>query len=257
MIWWLILAYMTISSSLGSFSLPELFCLIEEGKKTGRLIVQPSLTGKEKHLKPIYYVWFQNGYLVAISDRLNCRSLIEFIENRGWLSTLITSKLRTLCPPEMPMGVYLYKNKLITKEKLSLIFQIQLHQVYELFQVNSGLFRFDELSELESRLLTIPWLEMTGHRMIATQVSIYGLRLISNWDSFNEYLPDPDSALKRLVKKPHLRLMPLESQVWQLSTGQISLLQIAEKTGKHIRIIQITAFCLMLVGLVDEVFISD
>jgi hypothetical protein len=248
---------MTISSSLGSFSLPELFCLIEEGNKSGRLIVQPSLAKKEKHLKSIYYVWFQDGYLVAISDRLNCRSLIEFIENRGWLSTLITNKLRILCPPEMPMGVYLYKNKLLTKEKLSLIFQIQLHQVYELFQLNSGLFRFDELSELKTRLLTIPWLEMTGHRMRATQVSIYGLRLINNWENFDEYLPEPNFALQRLSDRPRLKLMPLESQVWQLATGQISLQQIAEKTGKHIKLIQITAFCLMLVGLVDEVFLAN
>ena len=248
---------MTISSSLGSFSLPELFRLIEEGKKSGRLIVQPSLTIKENHLKPIYYVWFQDGYLVAITDRLNCRSLIEFIENRGWLSTLVTNKLRVLCPPEMPMGVYLYKHKLLTKEKLSLIFQIQLHQVYELFQVYSGSFRFDELSELKTRLLTVPWLEMTGHRMKATQVSMYGLRLITNWDNFDEHLPEPNFALQRLTEKSHLKLMPLESQVWQLATGTNSLQKIAEATGKHIKTIQVTAFCLMLVGLVDEVFLTN
>ena len=248
---------MTINSSLESFSLPELFRLIDEGKKSGRLIVQPSLSLKDKHLKAIYYVWFQDGYLVAITDRLNCRSLIEFIENRAWLSTLVTDKLRVLCPPEMPMGVYLYKHKLLTKEKLSLIFQIQLHQVYELFQINSGSFRFDELSELKTRLLTIPWLEMTGHRMKATQVSIYGLRLISNWDNFEEYLPEPNFAMQRLKETLPLKLMPLESQIWKLANGENSLLEIAKLTGKNIKTIQITALCLMLVGLIDEIFIYD
>ena len=248
---------MTINSSLESFALPELFRLVEEGKKSGRLIVRPFLTVKEKHLKPIYYVWFQDGYLVAITDRLNCRSLIEFIENRGWLSTLVTNKLRVLCPPEMPMGVYLYKNKLLTKEKLSLIFQIQLHQVYELFQIRSGSFRFDELSELKTRLLTIPWLEMTGHRMKATQVSMYGLRLINNWDNFEEYLPEPSFALKRLKPEPHLKLMPLESHIWQLATGECSLIKIAQIAQKNVRTIQITAFCLILVGLVDEIFLTN
>ena len=248
---------MTINSSLESFSLPELFRLIEEGKKSGRLIVQPSLSSTNKHLKPIYYVWFQDGYLVAITDRLNCRSLIEFIENRGWLSTLVTDKLRVLCPPEMPMGVYLHKNKLLVKEKLSLIFQLQLHQVYELFQINSGWFRFDELSELKTRLLTIPWLEMTGHRMKATQVSIYGLRLISNWSNFEKHFPEPNFALQRLKETSHLRLMPLESQIWQLSNGSSSLIEIAKLTGKNIKTIQITALCLMLVGLVDEILLND
>ena len=248
---------MTINSSLESFSLPELFRLIEEGKKSGRLIVQPSLSLKDKHLKPIYYVWFQDGYLVAITDRLNCRSLIEFIENRGWLSTLVTDKLRVLCPPEMPMGVYLYKNKLLTKERLSLIFQIQLHQVYELFQLNAGSFRFDELSELKTRLLTIPWLEMTGHRMKASQVSMYGLRLINNWDNFQSQLPDPNFAIQRLKETSHLKLMPLESQIWELANGDNSLTKIAKITGQNIKTIQITALCLMLVGLVDEVFLAD
>ena len=248
---------MTISNSLGSFSLPELLCSIDEDKKSGRLIVQPSLTGKKRHLKSIYYVWFQDGYLVAITDRLNYRSLIEFIENRGWLSTLITNRLRTLCPPEMPMGVYLYKNKLLTKEKLSLIFQIQLHQVYELLRVDSGTFRFDELSELKTRLLTIPWLEMTGHRMRASQVSIYGLRLIDNWDNFRDDFPEPNYALQRIVEQPYLKLLSLEWQIWQLATGNVSLRKIAEKTGKSIKTIQITAFRLIIVGLIDEVFLAD
>ena len=248
---------MTISSSLESFSLPELFCLIEEGKKTGRLIVTLSASSTENDLKSIYYVWFQDGYLVAITDRLNCRGLIEFIENRGWLSQSITSRLRTLCPPEMPMGVYLYKNKLLIKEKLSIVFQTQLHQVYQLFQIQDGSFRFDELSELKTRLLTIPWLEMTGHRMKATQVSIYGLRLIRNWDSFTEYLPEPNCMLQRLKTDPHLKLTPLESYVWQLATGKYSLNKMAELAKKNLKQIQIAALCLMLVGLVDELFISD
>lgn len=250
---------MTISSSLESFSLPELFCLIEEGKKTGRLIVSLSASSTEKGLKSIYYVWFQDGYLVAITDRLNCRGLIEFIENRGWLSSSITSRLRILCPPEMPMGVYLHRNKLLMKERLSIVFQIQLHQVYQLLQIQdgSGSFRFDELSELKTRLLTVPWLEMTGHRMRATQVSIYGLRLIRNWQGFEEYFPEPNSMLLRLKSTPHLKLTPLESHVWQLSTGKYSLSTVAERGNKSIEQVQITAFCLILIGLVDEVLISN
>ena len=138
---------MSICSSLKSFSLPELFRVIEHEKKSGRLIVQGSLTLKQIHLSPIYYIWFQDGYLVAVSDRINFKGLIEFIEKRGWLTPLVTSKLRTLCPPEMPLGVYLHENQLLSKDKLNLIFQIKLHQVYELFQLNAGSFRVDESTE--------------------------------------------------------------------------------------------------------------
>lgn len=255
---------MTISSSLDSFSLPALFRLIEEGQKSGRLIVQPQLDSNgrnggnaAKRLKHIYYVWFQDGYLVAITDRLNCRSLIEFIENRGWLSTLVTNKLRVLCPPRMPMGVYLHKQQLLSKEKLSLVFQIQLHQVYELFKLNSGIYRFDELEELESRLLTIPWLEMTGHRMRATQVSIYGLRLITNWDNFCQHLPDPYYALRRVSNEPSLKLMPTEADVWQLANGKNSLQQMADTTKRNLDEIRIAALCLLVTGLVEEVSLIE
>ncbi len=248
---------MSICSSLKSFSLPELFRVIEQEKKSGRLIVQGSLTLKQIHLSPIYYIWFQDGYLVAISDHINFRGLIEFIENRGWLTPLVTRKLRTLCPPEMPLGVYLHHNKLLSKETLNLIFQIQLYQIYKLFQLNAGSFRFDEISELHDRLLKIPWLEMTGHRIKPTQVSISALRLIKNRDIFADQLPEANFGLKRLVAQPHLKLMPLEQQLWELSDGITSLKKMATITEKPLPIIRFTAFCLIVVGLVDEIFLAS
>ncbi|MDJ0899004.1 MAG: DUF4388 domain-containing protein [Xenococcus sp. MO_188.B8] len=248
---------MSICSSLKSFSLPELFRVIEQEKKSGRLIVQGSLTLKQIHLSPVYYIWFQDGYLVAISDCINVRGLINFIENRGWLTSLLTNKLRTLCPTEMPLGIYLHKNKLLSREQLNLIFQIKLHQVYELFQLNAGSFRFDEISELSDRLLEIPWLEMTGHRMKPTQVSIYALRLINNRDVFADQLPEASFGLKRLLARPHLKLMPLEQQIWELSDGVTSLKKMAVLTEQPLSTIQFTAFCLIVVGLVDEIFLTS
>ncbi len=248
---------MSICSSLKSFSLPELFRVIEQEQKSGRLIVQGSLTLKQIHLSPIYYIWFQDGYLVAISDCINFRGLIKFIENRGWLTPLLTEKLRTLCPTEMPLGVYLHKNNLLSREQLNLIFQIKLHQVYELFQLNAGSFRFDEISELRDRLLKIPWLEMTGHRMKPTQVSIYALRLINNRDIFAEQLPEASFGLKRLVEQPHLKLMPLEQQLWELSDGATSLKKMTAITEQPLSTVQFTAFCLIVVGLVEEIFLTS
>jgi hypothetical protein len=248
---------MSISSSLDLFLLPELFRVIEEGKKTGRLIVQIPLNKKTSHLKRIYYIWFREGYLVAISDRLNHRGLITLIETRNWLSPLITEKLRTLCPTEMPLGVYLDQMKLLTRDKLRLIFQLQLHQVYQLFELTSGWFRFDELSELQDRLMTLPWLEMTGHRMKATEVAMYGLRLVKDWQVFGKELPKSNMALQRTVNQPFLKLISLERKIWEQADRLTSIETIALELMQPIKIIQIAAFRLIVVGLLEEVLINN
>jgi hypothetical protein len=248
---------MSISSSLESFSLPELFRLIEKDSKSGRLIVQASPSERVSKRKGIHYIWFHEGHLVAVSDCLNHKGLINLIESRGWLSPSIVSRLRTLCPPEMPLGVYLQKMKLLSPEKLSLVFQLQLHQVYQLFHLDGGRFRFDELAELKDRILTIPWLEMTGQKIRTTEVSMYALRLIDNWDIFTEQLPEANLALRRLVPKPHLKLTSLERQIWELADGITSLMNIAKLTKQPLQNIQITAFRVIAVGLVDEIFISS
>lgn len=248
---------MSISSSFQSFSLPELFRLIEADSKSGRLIVQVSQSDRTTKLKGIYYVWFQEGYLVAVSDRLNHKGLISLIEARGWLSPAVVSRLRTLCPPEVPLGIYLQKMKLLNKEKLSLIFQLQLHQVYQLFNLESGQFRFDELSELKDRILTIPWLEMTGQKIKPVEACMYALRLLEKWDIFKEQLPEPHWSLKRSVEPSHLRLTALERQIWELADGNTSLVQISEAIGQPLKDIQVTAFRMAAVGLVKEIFVSS
>ena len=247
---------MSITSTLESFSLPELFRLIEEGSKSGRLIVHTPLSTKAIHLKRTYYIWFDEGYFVAVSNCLNYKGLINLIADRGWLSPALVGRLRTLCPPEVPLGVYLKEMKILTKEQLNLIFQLQLHQVYQLFDLGSGRFRFDELSELQDRLLTIPWLERTGHKIKTTEVTMYALRLSKNWNIFSDQLPEPHVALKRLVKEPHLKLLTLERQIWDLADGSTSLTIMARKTLEPLKNIQITAFRIIVVGLVDEIFLA-
>lgn len=248
---------MSISSSLDLFLLPELFRVIEEGNKTGRLIVQIPLNNQTSHLKRIYYLWFREGYLVAISDRLNHRGLITLIETRNWLSPLITDKLRTLCPTEVPLGVYLDQMKLLTRDKLRLIFQLQLHQVYQLFELNTGWFRFDELSELRDRLMTLPWLEMTGHRMKATEVAMYGLRLVKDGQVFSEKLPKSSVALQRTVNQPLLKLIALERKIWEQADGSTSIETIASELIQPVKNIQIAAFRLIVMGLLEEVLMNN
>ena len=248
---------MSIIRYLESFSLPESFKLIEHDSKSGRMIVETPICKKTAKREGIYYLWFNQGYLIAVSDCLNQKGLINLIEGRGWLSPLILSRLRTLCPPAVPLGMYLNKMKLLNQEQLNLIFQLQLHQVYRLFQLTGGRFRFDEFSELQNRILTIPWLEMTGHRIKTTEVSMYALRLIENWENFDDRLPEPNLALGRIVTQPHLKLTAIERQVWDFADRKTSLITIAKATKQLISTIQIVAFRLIAVGLVDEIFQSS
>ncbi|MGK7937817.1 MAG: DUF4388 domain-containing protein [Xenococcaceae cyanobacterium] len=248
---------MSISTSLELFSLADLFRLIEFERKSGRLTIQVSLEDQKASLKKIYYIWFKDGYLVAVSDRLNHRGLISIIETRGWLSPSVTNQLRTLCPLEVPLGTYLKQAKLLTSEQINLIFQIQLHQVFQLFELNSSSFRFDEMSELKDRIMTIPWLEMTGNRLPATGVSMYALRLIKNWDVFAEQLPASHLIFKRVLPQSRLKLMSLEQQLWQKIDGLNSLNTIARQVNKPIESIQIAAFRLMAVGLIEEIILPS
>jgi hypothetical protein len=245
---------MTIIRSLDLFSLPELFKLIENDAKSGRLIIETPISQKTAQREGIYYVWFQDGYLIAISNCLNQKGLIDLIAKRGWLSPAIISRLRKLCPTGVPLGIYLHKMKLLDQKKLNLVFQLQLHQVYRLFQLTGGRFRFDDFAELQSRILTIPWLEMTGHRLKANEASIYALRLMENSKKFADQLPAPTQVLSRIVDQPHLKLTTIERQLWNLANGKISLLNIAKATEHSVILVQITAFRLMMVGLVDAIF---
>ena len=248
---------MSINTSLELFSLANLFRLIESERKSGRLTIQVSLEDKKARLKKIYYIWFEDGYLVAVSDRLNHKGLISIIETRNWLSPLVTKQLRTLCPVKVPLGKYLQKSQLLTPEQISLIFQIQLHQVYQLFELTSGSFRFDEMSELKDRIMTIPWLEMTGNRLRATEVSIYALRLVKKWDIFIDRLPAPYLIFKRILPQHQFKLMPLERQLWQHIDNLNSLNTIARQLNKPIQSIQIAAFKLLAVGLIEEIILPS
>ena len=223
---------MTIRSPLEPFSLPELFREIGVGKKSGRLIVKTIPNNETLTLKGIYFIWFHHGYIIGFSDRINCRGLIELIENLNWLSPVVTQKLRIICPPRVPLGRYLYQKKLLTKEQLSFIFQLQLHQLYKLFKIESGQFQFDELWEIQDRLFTIPWLEMTGHRIKTIEASMYALRLIDNWQRFQEYIPAPMSGIRSLVNQPEVKLSPLEQEIWQFADGNISLTDICPQNRR-------------------------
>lgn len=254
---------MGMSGSLETFSLPELFRLIDMSAKTGRLTVQPLVDentpraiaqGTAKPI-PLCYIWFEKGRLVAISDDANRQQLINLIENRGWLSRRVIEKLADLCPAEYPFGLYLKTMGVLKAEQLQLLFQMNLHQVYKLFEVTSGWFIFEVLSSRPTiNNLLLPWLEMTGNSMRAREVVLFALRLVRNWHIFFDKLPELNSALRPMVRQISFRLDTQELEIWQLADEITSLDEIAFKLKRPLDSIQKAAFRLIATGLVEEVF---
>ncbi len=247
---------MSIRGSFEIFSLPELFQIIDLGSKSGRLIVQVLAVDKGTENKGPYYLWFDRGRLVALTNRFNHRGLIELIEKQGWLSQLITQKLDRLCPTQTPLGDYLEKMKLLKAQQLGLLFQMQLHQVYQLFSLSNGWFRFDETSSEQNEKevpFVVSWLEMTGKSMSAVEITLHALRVLEKWEHFSEQLPEPSSTLEQLIDKPNLQLSLLEWQVWKLSNKEHSLGAIATELNESLAQIQKVAFRLMVTGMVEEI----
>jgi Domain of unknown function (DUF4388) len=252
---------MSIIGSLETFSLPELFRLIDSGSKTAELIIQPPQ--EYRPFKAIndypvgtYHLWFYRGQLVTLtSNRLDHTDLITLIEKHRWTNRDDLNYFADACPTNLPLGVYLHKKKILKKEKLKSLFQLQLHQVYKLFNLSSGKFQLKVISEqsLQPSSSMMPWLEMTGHSIQAVKVNILALRMLKNWGVFTEKLPEPSSALQQLVYQPTLRLTPLEQQIWQIAFGTMSLEELTQIHNLSLVKVQKAAFRLMMARLVEEI----
>lgn len=245
---------MSISGSLETFSIAELFQIIDLGSKSGRLIVQTLSEQGIPDPQGTYYIWFEKGSLVAVTSSQNNPNLVNIIDCRKWISRLITKRLDTICPKDMPVGTYLHKMRLLNSEQLNALFQIQLDRVYQLFEVPSGWFKFDEIAELQKTTnpCSLPRLEMTGHRIKATEATLQALRILENWEHLAQRLPDPNSALQQLQSHPNLPLKKLESQIWELANEKISLKVMTQELSESLANVQKVAFSLMVTGLVEE-----
>jgi hypothetical protein len=219
---------MSLSSSFTDFSLAELFQLIDQGRKSGCLSV---CTLPDLHLSGSkslhYYIWFRQGRIVAAANRLNGQELVSKIIKRKWCN--------------------LKSEGLLSAEQLNLLFASQLQQVRKLFEIQTGVFKLDSKA-------TLPWTEMTGLSLRATEVALMALRALKNWEVLADVLPDMSSGIKSITQnKPQFRLNPFEWQVWEFANGTVDLSAIAFQLNQPRLIVQQAAFRLMLAGLVEEV----
>lgn len=238
---------MALTSSLEDFSLAELFRMIEQGRKSGRLTLMTSAASQIAEAKNSFYIWFRHGRVVAAGDRLDAQGLISKITERGWLSQRVIEKLNSYASAETPLGMTLKTQGALQPEQLNLLFSVQMQQIWGFFGINTGQFLLDGKAPL-------PAAEMTGLSLPALEVALAGLRVLKDWQSLSNALPETGSAVQSIATgKPQIRLSALESQVWEFAQGKVALEAIAKQVNQPVAKVQQAAFRLILAGLVEEV----
>lgn len=151
----------------------------------------------------------------------------------------------------MAMGFCLKSQGLLQAEQLTLLFRAQItSQVCPLFQLRDGQFELIPLT-------TLPYAEMTGISIPATEATITGLRMLRDWSALQNKLPDLTSGLtKKIFAKSEVRLEYSESQVLEYATGKMSLRDIARTIElPNDKVAQI-AFRLIVTNLVEECLVT-
>ncbi len=169
------------------------------------------------------------------------------ISQRGWISQEKAFEVFQMSAGNMPMGLCLKSQGLLQAEQLTLLFRAQItSEVCPLFQLHDGQF------ELTSQT-SLPYAEMTGISIPATEATFTGLRMLRDWSALQTKLPDLASGLtKKIASIPQVRLEYSESQVLEHATGKISLRDIARKIELPGEKVAQIAFRLIVTNLVEE-----
>lgn len=237
---------MAVTGYLAEFSLAELFQFLEQGNKVGLLTIctlADAGTGSRRN----HHIWFNQGRIVAAGHSLDQQGLLKLISQRGWLGDRAASRLAQTCGINTPMGMCLKSQGVLNADQLKLLFYAQvMQQVCALFALKDGWFQFDPKAPL-------PMAEMTGLSAPATEVTLAGLRALKDWSALDDKLPEPASALISAIDgKPQLRLNSVEWQVWEFTSGTMSLNAIARQIQLPIDKVQQVAFRLIVSGLAEE-----
>ena len=247
---------MAISGYFSDFSLAEVFYLLEKGNKTGRLGIRECMSSgsQSDSTRNCFYLWFKQGNIVAASNTLDGNGLLRIIQQRGWLSSGLASRITdVVCVLDEPVGLCLKAKGLLESEQLKLVFAQQvLQQVCKLFEMPDAQFLFSSNTSL-------PNSEMTGLIASPKEVTLAGLRVLRDWSVLQEKLPEETSALLEVSSlSPKLRLNQSESRVWEFTNGKVSLKSIATRLQLPIEKVRQIAFRLIVVGLVEEVpFVAE
>lgn len=237
---------MGITGSLTDFSLPEIFQLLERGKRTGLLTVEV-VSGIPTPLA--YNIWVERGRIVAVANPLERGGLVSLIRQCQRISDRTFDKLLDwCCPLDKPLGLCLRQHGILSASQLEQIFQIQLlQQICPLLQLNDAQFHF--IPNLES-----PTRELTGLSIPATEAILMGLRVLQSQERLIDRLPNPNWGLiSRFVGQPYCQFDALEWQVWEYAKGADSLQAIAQQLKLPLDKVQEIAFRMITIGLAKDI----
>lgn len=133
---------MEISGRLSEFSLAEVFRLLERGRKSGLLTLRTISDTVSQQIQN-FYIWFQQGQIVAAASRLDSKGLATMIHQRQWLGEASLELLKQAFQTEQPLGLQLKCQGILQAEQLKLLFYAQvMRQMCALFQFEDGWFNF-------------------------------------------------------------------------------------------------------------------
>ncbi len=224
--------------------------IIESGCKSGKLTIvnfDSSTTENNSKSRGLYHLWFKKARLVTITNITTNINLSSLLESQNLNQLELKEKMRGLCSTTEPIGSCLYREGFLNKEKIQSIFQEQLEQVYRLFEVKSGSFKFEDIADNKD----MPWQEMTGESMGALEVALNGLRKLKNWEHLASALPESNCILEQLVIQHKFKLEPLEFKLWKFADGITPLSKFAEVFKQPIAKVQKAAYCLIVAELVE------
>lgn len=251
---------MSIQGSLETFSLPELFQIIESGHKTGRLTFNPDLESTNSNLKETFQLWFDQGNFITIINSLKHQFLITEIHDNNWGDAQSLVKIKDSYPQNLAFGAYLHQQNILSSSQIDSLFEGQIYEATKLFNIDLAWFEFEEVDNqgiIPSDGKAFPWQEMTGRQKKATELSLTAMRNFSNWFRFAADMPANDCGLEKLVTVHDLELSPLEEHLWQTANGSTTLKTIAQKMGVSVEKVQQTALSIIFVGLVEEVPVTN
>ncbi|NES22466.1 MAG: DUF4388 domain-containing protein [Symploca sp. SIO3E6] len=180
---------MKITSCLSECSLPEILEFLGYIHKTGVLTIRagPELKlprGKRQ------YIWFSQGLVVAAAKRLDNQGLLWLINQQGWCSDRVTSKLAQVCPQDTAVGQYLLSQGVLQAQHLPRLFSLQVLQpICTLLTRKEGQFEFETK-------VNLPMMEMTGLSQSTTEVTLVAQQMLRRLNKVSSRKP----VLKRKLE---------------------------------------------------------
>lgn len=242
---------MALSGYLSEYSLPEIFQFVEQGYKTGLLSIEPEPDVSLPQAQP-HYLWIQGGRIIAMANQLDDNGLLLMLKQRGWLNSHLLNLVKDWSGTEQPLGLYLKAQGAITAEQVKLLFHAQvLRPVCALFKLTNAKFAFEPRVRL-------PKAEMTGLSLSTSEATLLGLRVLRDWSTLMDKLPDPYCGLTKSISgRPQLQLDTEEWKLWEFADGSVSIGAIAKQLQLPVETIQQIAFRLTVVGLIEEIPIIE